>query len=100
MIKLTKEEMETIISYDELTRDCQIYTCSPSLKPKLESYCKLYPDTYKLKSKDEYSITVMTTKNFITIRTGKKRVMTDEQKLASSERMKKMQDKRQPTIKS
>lgn len=87
-IKLSREEQETIITWCEADNSCEIYTCSPSLITKLDGYCKLYPDVYKLKRKDELSKTYSLTKNFITIRSGIKRTMSEENKKASAERLK------------
>jgi len=89
------EDRETTMGWDDSTSICQLITFNKALLNKLDKYCKQYPDTFKktgdqifdnIKEGSEYEFP----KRLITIRTPKKKVMSDEQKLAASERMKKM----------
>jgi hypothetical protein len=78
-------ERETIISFDDASDECQIYTCSRPVMTKLDRLCKSQPDNYKL------SKTYTTNKGLISFRADKqKREMTEEQKKAQSDRMKKL----------
>lgn len=79
MSNLTKQEMETIINFDDSSNEAIIYTCNKSIMRKLDKNCAKCPEQYKLVKEDEYSKTY-TTSNKKNIKFGIKRVLTEEQK--------------------
>lgn len=83
--KLTKEEMETIILFDESSPSCEIYTCNKAWQTKLDKLCKSCPDRYYLKCEDNPSKTYETTRSQITFK-GYRKPMTEEQKKANRKR--------------
>lgn len=88
--RLTKEERETIILFDESSSSCSIYTCSRPIMTKLDKFCLKHPDTYQLKCADEASKTYITDKTLISFRSGvEKRELTEAQKKARAESLKK-----------
>lgn len=46
MGRLTKEEMETIIRFDETNAPSEIFTFNSTLKRKLHSLCEKHPDQF------------------------------------------------------
>lgn len=87
--KLTKEEMETTILFDESCNSCEVYTCSKSLQNKLDKLCKSCPDRYKLIRDDPPSKTYETIKNQITFK-GCRKPMTETQKQANIKKLENM----------
>lgn len=85
-MKLTKEEMETIIRFDESSPIATVYTCSRSWKTKLSKYASLNKDI-KLINKDSESVTYECPKKLISLRRRSvKRELTEEQRKELSER--------------
>ena len=89
------EDRETTMGWDDSTKTCQLITFNKALLNKLDKYCKQFPETFKktgdqifddIKEGAEYEFP----KRLITIRTPTKKTMSDEQKQAASDRMKKM----------
>ena len=64
-MSLSKEEKETIITYDESNNIAEIYTCSQNIIKKLDKLCEKYPDQYKIKNEDNISKTYITSKKLI-----------------------------------
>lgn len=94
--RLSKEETETIIRYDDGSNECRIYTCNKALVARLDRYCQSNPKQWKLYGEDQYSKTYTTTKKLLTIREkSTKREMTDEEKQAAGERLRKHREKQQ-----
>ena len=88
---LSAEERETIIRFDDGSKECDIYTCSRPIMTKLDKLCKEKPHNYKLINDDGYSKESITNKGFISFRSGRvNRELTDEQREAASKRMKAM----------
>ena len=89
-LSLTAPERETIVLFDDESNECQIYTCSRPIMTKLDRLCKSQPDNYKLTKQDSQSKTYLTDKRLISFRAERqKRELTDEQKKAFADRMKK-----------
>jgi len=84
--KLTLEERESIISWDESCSVCTIYTCSKSMQAKCDKFCHDSPENWKLISNDAPSKTYQTNKSFISFK-GSKRKMSDEQRKTNAERL-------------
>lgn len=90
MLKL--HERETIINYDEEYKTASVYTCSPVLMRKLKKLSE-QNEEIKLERKDQYSVTYAVPKSWIYIRKPTKRELTEKQRKASSENMKKIRAK-------
>lgn len=89
----TNDERETIIRYDDASDECLIYTCNRALITRLDRYCQSNPKQWKLYDQDEYSKTYRTTKKLLTIREKSvKKEMTQEQRQAASDRLKRMRE--------
>lgn len=94
-LSLSAEERETIVLFDDSGQRCQIYTCSRPVMTKLDKLCKSNPKSYQLEKQDECSKTYITDKRLISFRAEvQKRIMTEDQKQAAAERMKKMRGDR------
>jgi hypothetical protein len=79
MSKLTREEMETVINFDDSSNEAIIYTSSKIVMRKLDKNCVKCPDQYKLIKEDEFSKTYITN-NKKNIKFATKRILTEEQK--------------------
>lgn len=99
MAILEKWEKETVISWDDSTRSAMLSTYNTAMIKKMDEYCKKHPKEYKLHNEiilddevvgKEYKFP----KNLITVRQPTTRTMTEEQKKASAERLKKARDKK------
>ncbi len=87
-MKLTKEEMETIIRFDESSQTATVYTCSRAWKTKFRKLAE-QNKAFKLIDQDAESVTFEFPKSLITIRSRKvKRELTEEERQKLSERMK------------
>jgi len=84
--KLSLEEKESIITWDESCNVATIYTFSKSLQSKFDKYCRESSGNWELISVDSPSKTYRTNKSFVSFR-GCKRSMTEEQKKAGAERL-------------
>ena len=88
-------ERETSIWYSDADKLANIYTCNRALMNKMDKLVASNPDTYKVKRiiNDEDSVCgkeYILPKNLISIRTPSTKVMSNEQRQAASDRMKKM----------
>ena len=84
-MSLSKEEKETIITYDESNNIAEIYTCSQNIIKKLDKLCEKYPDQYKIKNEDNISKTYITSKKLI--KYSYKRILSEESKNKIRERL-------------
>jgi len=85
--KLSLEERESIITWDESCNIATVYTFSKPLQSKFDKYCRESPENWELISNDELSKTYRTNKSFVSFR-GCKRKMSDEQRIITTERLK------------
>lgn len=97
-MSLQSFERETTFGWDKSTNICQLITFDQALDRKLMGYCKKYPDIFKMVSEQVFEGVVEGhefefPKRLITIRQPTKRKMTEEQKQAASDRMRKTQEK-------
>jgi hypothetical protein len=93
--KLTAEERETIILFDDSSPECKVYTCSKPIRNKLDKLCESNPDSWKLESKDADSKTYLTEKQLISFRSCRtKRELSEEQKEVLATRFKKSKEKK------
>jgi hypothetical protein len=92
-------ERESAIWYSDADKTANLTTFNKSLINKMDKYCKEFPNTYKLIREiildgeiagKEYSFP----KKLVSIRQPSSRKMTDEQKKAAGERLKKTKDKK------
>ena len=87
--KLTAEERETIILFDDSSPKCEVYTCSKPIIKKLDKLCEKHPDSWQLDWKDEDSKTYLTQKCLISFRSYKtKRELSEKQKKNLANRFK------------
>ena len=85
------EEQETLIHFMRGEDFATISTTDSTMITKLDKLCKSNPDMYWLKSDDGYSkIYKCRDKSMVSLR-QKKREVTEEQRKAAGERMKKYQ---------
>lgn len=83
-------ERETIITYCDGSEIAEVYTHNAVLKNKLGKFAKEHPRAYKLKNKDEYAETYIMPKKLLTFRQPlPKKPMSEEQRAAASERLRK-----------
>lgn len=88
-------ERETVIGYSDDSSKASITTYNRAMINKLDKYCKDFPKSYKLIREIEYDDKVegkeySFPKNLVTIRIPSTKKMSDDQKQAASDRMKKM----------
>lgn len=84
---LTKEELETIIIFNEKDDTAKVETPNKKLKNKLEALHKAHPDKVKLESSDDYGfINCVLPKKWVKI--AAPRVMSEEQRAIAAERLK------------
>ena len=88
MIKLTKEEKETILLTSEADEVWEIYTFNSALQKKLAAFAQQYPEVCRLKVKDEEtgSVTYEVAKSRVTIRLNAP--YSEERRRAASEKAK------------
>ena len=86
-VTIPLDEQEFLVNFGPLMgKDCEVYTTIPSEMKRLEKLVEKYPDTCTVVKDDKYSYTVRMP--FKLVKPRKPRAMTDEQRLAASERMK------------
>lgn len=98
LTKLTRQEQETIIVFNEAELEATLEVYNNSMKRKLESLCNQYPESFKkLSDRPSGSAVFLIPKKYIRI--GSPRSVSDEQREAMSkrvkERWKKIADERQ-----
>lgn len=97
--RLSKEEMETHITWDAQNKEAHIYTCDPVYMRKLDKLCQTNPESYVLKKEETLNGAVISKyyyapSKLISFRTPTNRVMSEEQKEAAAERMRNIAKKR------
>lgn len=86
-MNLTNEEKETIIVYNEKDRTASVFTYRPSLQRQLDGLCVDRPEyVRKIKETSEGAKEYEIPKKWVKIRAN--RILSDEQRLEMSERMK------------
>ena len=88
---LTREEQETIINFDNASKEASVYTANPHLIRKLDEFCKNYPEFWKetdvvKKDGEVVSKTYECPKRMVTLR-SRNPVMSEKQRQASAERL-------------
>lgn len=99
MAILERWERETVIAWDDSTHSAILTTYNTSMIKKMDGYCIKHPKEYKMFNKiilddevvgKEYKFP----KRLVTVRQPSTRTMTEEEKKASAERLKKARDKK------
>lgn len=87
--RLSRNEQETIICFNQSDNTACISTFKNNWIKKLKTYVQEYPDDVTLDREDPYgSYTFTVPKKCISLRSPKKREISEEQKQAMSERAK------------
>jgi len=81
--KLSNEERETLISFNDGNSTASVYTCDKKLIKQLDKFCKKRPDLYDLSEKDGCFKSYGFPKKLITFRVP--RVLSRKQKERLSE---------------
>lgn len=86
---LTREEMETIITYNEAEQTASVFTYNTALRNKLSRLAEEYPDECKLEKTawDGKVVDYTVPKRWVKVSPPRKVNMTDEQKQALAERL-------------
>ena len=84
-MRLTRQEQETVINFDNGSQTASIYTASPQIMRKLEALAAAYPEHYRLTGQTEVSKTYTCDKKLITLR--KPRKQNEAHREWASERM-------------
>ena len=84
---IPREEQETHINYSpiEMGKLCEVYTTVPTMMKYLEKMVNKFPNECRLIRDDQYSYTAQIP--FKLVKPRNPRVMTDEQKAATRERL-------------
>lgn len=88
MTTLSLAEQEVHIVFDRLSDTATIYSSDITFQTYMNKRVKQNPDDFKIISANDWGVTYECPKKFISIRT-KNRSVSDEQREASSERLKK-----------
>ena len=71
-MRLTRQEQETVINFDNSSQTASIYTASPQLVRRLEALAVAYPEYHRLTGQTEVSKTYSCDKKLITLRKPRK----------------------------
>lgn len=85
MMKLTREEMETIVNYNAKEPMAIVYTRDKTVMRKLDTLVNDYPDIYKRTGADAVSKSYSFPKEYVNYR--KPRKISDEQRELSRQKM-------------
>lgn len=88
-MNITRLEQETIVNFNAAEDTASVYTADPVYMRKLDKLCEREPVSYKLVKQDKDGKWYEMPKRLVRFATT--RIMTEEQKEAASERMRKMQ---------
>ena len=90
-MKLTRYEQETIINFSADDQTATLYTRDPAVMRKIDTLVTEYPDAYKCIGETNIDKTYEMPKSFISYR--KPRRLSEEQRIASRERIAKINKK-------
>lgn len=99
-MSISKYEQETSLWYNNAETEAICYTCNKALLNKLDKYCSKYPEEFKVKREiiidgEKVGREYIFNKKYISIRKPSSRIMSEDQKLAASIRLKKNRTKNQ-----
>lgn len=90
--KLTREEQEVIITTSAADDLAEVYVADPIYMRKLDRLVEKDPGSYKVKSRNAYSVTYTMPKKLLKFWIQREpRELTEEQRAAARERLKKAQ---------
>lgn len=87
---LLRCEKETVIILNDAEKVAQISTSQDWMKRKLIKLSEEHPDEVKIISEDKYTLIAEAPKKYVNVRPP--RFMSEEQRLAASERLKKYRE--------
>lgn len=91
--KLTREEQEVIITTSAADDLAEVYVADPIYMRKLDRLVEKDPGSYKVKSRNAYSVTYTMPKKLLKFWVQREpRELTEEQRIAARERLKKAQE--------
>ena len=91
--KLTREEQEVIITTSAADDLAEVYVADPIYMRKLDRLVEKDPGSYKVKSRNAYSVTYTMPKKLLKFWIQREpRELTEEQRAAARERLKKAQE--------
>lgn len=94
--KLTREEQEVIITTSAADDLAEVYVADPIYMRKLDRLVEKDPGSYKVKSRNAYSVTYTMPKKLLKFWVQREpRELTEEQRAAARERLKKAQVQRE-----
>ena len=74
----SKQEMETIVNYNNGEKMAEVYSADPVVMRKLDDLCSRFPEDYECIKRDEWSATYRFSKKLVQFRTPVH--LTEEQK--------------------
>lgn len=74
----SKQEMETIVNYNNGEKMADVYSADPVVMRKLDDLCSRFPEDYECIKRDEWSATYRFSKKLVQFRTPVH--LTEEQK--------------------
>lgn len=92
-IQISKEEQETSIILDPLTKKATVYSCMPTMIKRLESFRE--DEEAEIIRDDMYGITIQVPMKWIKITKPQKREYSEEQRNILRERLKKARANKQ-----
>lgn len=91
--KLTREEQEVIITMSAVDNLAEVYVADPVYMRRLDKLVEKDPNSYKVKSRNVYSATYTMPKKLLKFWVQREpRELTEEQRIAARERLKKVQE--------
>lgn len=91
--KLTREEQEVIITMSAVDNLAEVYVADPVYMRRLDRLVEKDPNSYKVKSRNAYSVTYTMPKKLLKFWVQREpRELTEEQRIAARERLKKVQE--------
>lgn len=88
--KLTREEQEVIITMSAVDNLAEVYVADPVYMRRLDKLVEKDPNSYKVKSRNVYSATYTMPKKLLKFWVQREpRELTEEQRIAARERLKK-----------
>ena len=92
MIKFSKHEQETVVTFNAAEETATVYTCDPIYMRKLDKAAVKRPDTFKCISKTDYDRKYEMPKS--AVRFHAKRELSEEHKEELSNRMRELRSKK------
>lgn len=94
-MRLTLEERETVICFNEDSDECWIETCNTYMLSRCAEAKRRFPNDVTLIKSDKFGKRYVMPKKFIRLNPPRVSTMTDEQKKAAADRVRAMNKKGQ-----